>query len=255
MSNLYNELATVYEAMYQTFIDYEQEYIYYSDILKKYKKQQVLEIGCGTGHLANYFQKHGFDYIGLDFSEEMIQLGKVKAPTCEFLQGDMRDFELGRQLQSIIITARTTSYLRTNKDINAAFSAINKNLQTGGILCFDFIDANQFIPDIVNGKEVVHNAIYQNKAYVRKSFWQAHLVDGMDFKWQSTYYKKEDEQLIEIGQDNSIIRTFTLNEMELFLAINGFAIKEIVERASYAFPTYVVVAEKNTKSILWTESP
>jgi len=245
MSNLYNELATVYEAMYQTFINYEEEYIYYSDMLKKYKKKQVLEIGCGTGNLANYFQKNGFDYLGLDASEEMIQLGKTKAPNCEFLLGDMRDFELDRQVQSIIITARTTSYLSTNKDINAAFATINKNLQAGGILCFDFIDANQFIPDIVKGKEIIHKAAYQNKSYVRKSFWQAHLVDGMDFKWQSTYYKKEGGQLIEIGQDNSIIRTFTANEMELFLSINGFKLLELRERKSYAFPTYVIVAEKS----------
>jgi len=245
MTNLYKELATVYEAMYHTFIDYKEEYEYYSNILKKYKKEQVLEIGCGTGNLAHYFQKNGFDYLGLDASEEMIYLGKAKYPTSEFIHGDMRSFTLDRQLQSIIITARTTSYLKTNKDINAAFSAIHKNLQAGGILSFDFIDANQFIPPIINGKEIIHKATYRNKSYVRKSFWQAHLVNGMDFKWASTYYKKEKEQLIELGQDNSIIRTFTLNEIELFLSINGFSLLETKERASYAFPTYVIVAEKN----------
>ena len=35
MANLYTDLAEVYEAMYQTFIDYEEEYQFYADILKK----------------------------------------------------------------------------------------------------------------------------------------------------------------------------------------------------------------------------
>ena len=245
MSNLYNELAPVYEAMYQTFIDYEEEYAYYSHLLKKYNKQQVLEIGCGTGNLAVLFQKNGFDYLGLDASKEMIQLGQAKAPTAKFLEGDMRKFELNKPVQSALITARTVSYLLTNKDVNAAFSCIHKNLQVGGILCFDFIDANQYIPPIDHKKEIIHKANYQGIAYVRKSFWQAHLVNGMDFTWQSVYYKEEGQQLIELGQDDSIVRTFTVNEIELLLSINGFTIKEFIKRASYAFPTYVVVAEKN----------
>lgn len=242
--NLYKDLAKVYEAMYHTFIDYKEEFEYYSTILKKYNKQQVLEIGCGTGNLANYFQKNGFDYLGLDASKEMIQMGKVKAPTCDFLEGDMRDFKLKQPVQSALITARTVSYLRTNADINTAFTCIHKNLQAGGILCFDFIDANEFIPPIINRKEIIHKATYQNTAYIRKSFWQAQLVHGMDFKWDSVYYKEEGTALKELGKDDSIVRTFTVNEIELFLTINGFDVKEMIARASYAFPTYVVVAEK-----------
>ena len=54
----------------------------------------------------------------------------------------------------------------------------------------------------------------------------------------------EDNKLIEIGQDHSNLRTFTVNEIEIFLFINGFKIKEIIDRPSYFFPTYVFVAEK-----------
>ena len=36
MNNLYTELATVYEAMYHTFIDYKEEHQFYSDLIKKF---------------------------------------------------------------------------------------------------------------------------------------------------------------------------------------------------------------------------
>ncbi|NNM17528.1 MAG: class I SAM-dependent methyltransferase, partial [Croceitalea sp.] len=64
MSNLYNRLAKVYEAMYQSFIDYEQEYQFYNKILTTYGINNVLEIGCGTGNLANYFIRNKMGYCG-----------------------------------------------------------------------------------------------------------------------------------------------------------------------------------------------
>ena len=68
----------------------------------------------------------------------------------------------------------------------------------------------------------------------------------MNLKWDATYYKKAEKELVKIGKDNSIIRTFTLNEIEIFLTINQFSIKEVIEKEAYAFPTYVIVAERKS---------
>ena len=84
MGNLYNQLAAVYEAMYQTFIDYKAEYEFYSELLLKYKKNEVVEIGCGTGNLVPYFLENNFNYIGLDLSENMIEIAKNKIPNGDF---------------------------------------------------------------------------------------------------------------------------------------------------------------------------
>jgi SAM-dependent methyltransferase len=244
MSNLYNDLATIYDKMYQTFIDYEAEYHFYNQIIETNKKTTVLEIGSGTGHLAKYFQATNFDYLGLDYSVEMIEIAKNRVPNVAFLQGDMRHFFLKKPIESVIITARTISYLLTNKDVINAFSSIYNNLKPTGILCFDFIDANEFIPNIAKGEEVTHKASFDGEVYFRESFWQANLENGMDFKRDSVYYKKENERQIKIGEDNAIIRTFTLDEIKIFLTITNFKIKNIIKRPSYAFPTYVIMAEK-----------
>jgi SAM-dependent methyltransferase len=247
MSNLYNDLATVYDKMYQSFIDYEDEYHFYNNLIQQYQKTNVLEIGSGTGHLAEYFQAANFDYLGLDYSAEMIAIAQNRVPNIAFLQGDMRNFQLQKPVESILITARTLSYLLINKDVINTFSSIYNNLETNGILCFDFIDANEFIPFIAKGEEVTHEAAFDDEAYVRESFWQPNLENGMAFQWDSVYYKKEKNGRIKIGEDNSVIRTFTINEIEIFLTVCSFEIKEIIKRPSYAFPTYVVVAEKKVR--------
>ena len=140
MNPLYKDLATIYEAMYHSFIDYPAEYDFYSGQLLRYHQNEVLEIGSGTGNLAKYFIANGFVYKGLDYSEQMIDLAKKKISTAEFIKGDMRDFKLNHPVGSIIATGRTLSYLRTNDDIRAAFSSFYNNLIPDGILCFDCID-------------------------------------------------------------------------------------------------------------------
>lgn len=242
--NLYKGLAEIYEAMYQTFINYKEEYQFYSQIIKANNKQETLEIGSGTGSLAAYFVNNNFKYSGLDFSTDMIKIAQAKLPICEFIQGDMRHFNWNRTFESIIMAGRTISYLVTNQDVNLAFASINKHLEKGGIFCFDFIDASRFIPDIIAEKNIVHEASFNEKTYLRKGIWTPHLVDGMDVCWEAEYYEKVGNESIKIGQTTEVVRTFTIHELELFLKINHFKINQIIEKTSYAFPTYVFVAEK-----------
>lgn len=244
MTNLYADLAKVYEAMYQTFIDYPKEYDFYSQIIKKYSKINLLEIGSGTGRLAALFINNGFKYHGLDYSKEMIAIATANVPNGIFTEGDMRHFKLEKRVEGCIMTGRTISYLRTNQDINNMLSSVYHSLENKGIFCFDFIDANRFIPAIIPEKKVIHDAIFDGTHYLRKSLWTPHLVDGMDFQWASTYFKKKENGLEAIGEDHSIIRTFSVNELEVFLNINHFKVKEVIDKTSYAFPTYVIVAEK-----------
>jgi hypothetical protein len=58
------------------------------------------------------------------------------------------DFNLEKQVDAIIITGRSTSYLTTNYDLNENFASLFNNITEEGIIAFDFIDANRFIPYI-----------------------------------------------------------------------------------------------------------
>jgi SAM-dependent methyltransferase len=247
MSNLYTNLSAVYEAMYQSFINYEDEYEFYRDILVSYNGKSVVEIGCGSGNLANRFSKNGFEYIGMDLSEDMLTLAKTNNPNAVFVKEDMRNFNLQKKLDACVITGRTISYLLTNNDVVDTFKAIHNNLKMDGIVSFDCIDANKFIPQIDSTKKIVHKANFKNKQYQRDSIWKVNLDNGFCFDWESIYYERTaHEELIEVGKDNSTIRTFTTDEMVLFLTITGFNVLEIIERPSYAFDTFVIVAQKNT---------
>ena len=77
MGELYNEnLAWVYDEIYQGFIDYSAEYEFYKYLCNDYNCNRVLEIACGTGNLAKSFTSDFSTYVGLDFSESMLNIAK-----------------------------------------------------------------------------------------------------------------------------------------------------------------------------------
>ena len=245
MQSLYsNGFETIYDEMYQTFIDYKEEFTFYSTVLNKHNKGQVLEIGCGTGNLARIFSDNNFKYTGLDFSLDMINLCKSKIANGNFILGDMTNFTLENNIESIIVTGRTSSYLLSNKDIFGFLKSAHQNLKTNGILCFDFIDANRFLKEIKGGEEVIHTAEFHQKKYERISFFNTNTSENLMFHWDAKYYETSKNQQKLIAEDTSEVRAFSKNEWELFLHLNNFEIIEFIDRKSYAFDTYVVIAKK-----------
>jgi SAM-dependent methyltransferase len=245
MATLYEgKMARIFDAMYQTFVNYDEEHYFYNQIIIKNKGKSILEIGSGTGNLAKRFIAHQANYQGLDYSTSMIAIAQERNPSGTFIQGDMRSFKLENPVDSILITGRSTSYLITNEDINSTFDSINKNLNHGGLLVFDFIDANRFIPYFIENKNVLHEAQYQGVHYVRENNWFTQNSENFMMEWKADYFKIEKGSREFLAHDHSIVRIFTLNEMQLFLYLNGFEIVETIDRKTYAYDTYVIVANK-----------
>lgn len=247
MTSLYpDEMAEIYDAMYQSFIDYNKEYTFYNNLLQKSNPKSILEIGSGTGNLAKHFIKNKQNYTGLDYSKSMIGISKKRNPDCRFIHGDMRDFNLEEKVDAIIITSRSTSYLISNNDINDTFNCLYNNLNTDGIIIFDFIDANRFIPYIKDNTAIIHTAQHKGMHYSRKSNWEVSQHDNFILEWTAKYYSDEIDDSKIIANDYATVRVFTLNEMQLFLYLNHFEIIEIIDRKTYAYDTFVIVAKKKS---------
>ncbi|RAJ12004.1 class I SAM-dependent DNA methyltransferase [Olleya aquimaris] len=245
MQSLYsNGFELIYDNMYQTFIDYKEEYQFYNNILNDYNKQNVLEIGSGTGNLAHYFLKHNFNYQGLDYSQDMINLAIKKNSIGQFIHADMKNFSLKKPVDSIIITGRTTSYLLSNHDVHAALNSFNLNLKKEGILCFDFIDASRFFKVIKGGKTFKHSANFNQIEYYRESVLNTNNSNNFMFDWWSRYYEVKNNNKKLIAEDTSEVRAFTKNEWELLLYLNDFKVLEIIDKPSYMFDCYAIVAQK-----------
>src|SRR5690242_557622 len=52
---------------------------------------RILDLCCGSGHLAQELLSRGYSAIGLDSSGEMLRLAREKAPNAEFVEADAAD--------------------------------------------------------------------------------------------------------------------------------------------------------------------
>jgi SAM-dependent methyltransferase len=250
MATLYDgKMAAIYDAMYQTFIDYDEEYQFYNKLIQEYKCNTVLEIGSGAGNLAQRFQEKNQNYIGLDYSSSMIAIAQKRTRDSHFILGDMRNFTLKKKVDSIIITGRSTSYLISNDDVNETFSSLHNNLNDDGIIIFDFIDANRFVPYTNENPLIIHKAEHESIQYLRESTWKTTRMENFMLDWIARYYIINDLGKELIATDYSTVRVFTLNEIQLFLYLNNFEILKTIDRKTYAYDTYVIVAKKRVTTI------
>jgi hypothetical protein len=106
------------------------------------------------------------------------------------------------------------------------------------------IDASRFIPAISGGKTVRHEATFDDVFYFRDSVWSVNLQSSWLFDWYSSYFQIENDGTTTlIGTDDATIRTFTQQDIEILLKINGYELIEVIDRPTYAFDTLVFVAQ------------
>ena len=237
MSKLYSELARVYHEMYQNIFDYKEEYKFYEKYLLNNESKRVLEIGCGSGNLAPYFLNAGYQYVGLDLSQEMLDIAKEMTPKGEFVRSDMREIHLTRKFDAVIISGRSFAYLETNQDVLNTLKSVFNILEKGGILIFDNFDAEKIISLAL--KQFEQESSYQGKKYKRLSIKTPNLKHGWTENWEATYYIEENGGTRTI-KDKAILRSFTKDEIKLFLTLQDFTVQELIEDD----PTFTIIAKK-----------
>ncbi len=110
----------------------------------------VLELGVGGGRIAVRAVRQGATVVGLDLSETMLayaderrlKLPKAKRERLTLVQGDMRDFDLGRTFALIGCPFNAFMHLYTADDALRTLAAVRRHLEPGGLFIFDVLMAD-----------------------------------------------------------------------------------------------------------------
>jgi len=87
---------------------------------------RVLDLACGTGRLAVPLAQAGLHVTGGDISADMLQRARrcaeAQAIELDFVQLDMRDFDLnGRTFDTIIVAINSIQHLHSLNDFESFF--------------------------------------------------------------------------------------------------------------------------------------
>ncbi|MFD2794676.1 class I SAM-dependent methyltransferase [Promicromonospora vindobonensis] len=105
------------------------------------KGGRVLELGCGTGNKLIPIASGGQRCVGLDLSADMLAEAQRKADergvAVEWIQGDMRDFDLGRTFDYVFIAANSLLHLHEAEDLVSCFRSVRRHLAPGARFVFN----------------------------------------------------------------------------------------------------------------------
>ena len=154
----YTSFAQVYD-LFMDNVPYEEWSKYVISLLKEEKIEDglVLDLGCGTGKMTRLLAAAGYDMIGIDYSEDMLEIAREHQYEQECVNGtagdeadeempgnnilyllqDMREFELYGTVRAVISICDSMNYILDEEDLLQVFKLVNNYLDTKGIFIFD----------------------------------------------------------------------------------------------------------------------
>lgn len=157
---MYSVLAKVYDQLQE--IDYGEMIAYYERIWDKFNIQPklILDMGCGTGNITLPLAEKGYDMIGLDCSEEMLEIAaekaRAKGQDILFLKQDMSEFELYGTVDAMICALDGVNYLIEDGQVEKMLRLLHCYLEPGGLLIFDVNTLYKF-REILDGQSFVYD--------------------------------------------------------------------------------------------------
>ena len=138
----YSGFAKVYD-LFMDNIPYVEWTEYVKELLAEEGVRDgiILDLGCGTGSVTELLAKSGFDMIGIDNSEEMLDIAMEKRYESGldilYLLQDMREFELYGTVKGVVSICDSMNYILDDEDLLDVFKLVHNYLDNNGIFIFD----------------------------------------------------------------------------------------------------------------------
>ncbi|MCI9381425.1 MAG: methyltransferase domain-containing protein [Dorea sp.] len=225
------EAYTTFAGVYDMFMDnipYEKWVEYLHDIMEEYNIHEgtILELGCGTGNMTELLASKGYDMIGVDNSEDMLELAMEKrlksGHDILYLLQDMQSFELFGTVKAVISVCDSINYVTDEAELKEVFRLVNNYLDPRGIFIFDFNTEYKY-------REILGDRVIAEER------------DKCSFIWDN-YYNEQDKineyeltLFVQSEEDPDLYRKY--QEVHYQRAYTLEKIKTLIEKAGLRYVT------------------
>lgn len=234
-----DSIAEIFDAEFGEYDSFIQLYLDFID------GTRVLDLSCGTGRTVIPLGQQGLECVGLDSSRTLLEYASKKAGSLpiSFVLADMRQFELHRKFDLILLTGHAFQSFATPHEQQRMLTCVQRHLREEGLFIFQV-------------QNLTTALMHDESAY---SFWHAFKdTRGQRIKvFGKRHYNPDDSTLTyrikrswQEGESFSEMRLLllSLDALKELLLIDGFDVIHIFsdyQKAPY-FPgseNSVVIAQ------------
>ena len=233
----------------------------------------VLDLGCGTGTMTERLARYGYDMIGVDNSEEMLELAMEKKTESGYdilyLLQDMRGFELYGTVRAVVSVCDSVNYITEPDELEEVFRLVNNYLDPKGIFLFAFNTVHKY-RDVIGDSTIAEDRgvcsfIWDNRYYEKEQIneYDLTLFIAEDFNPMENAYVSErtadsEDALLseegagdledtmfseeEGGENGSLYRRYTETHYQ-----RGYTLAEIQELLERAGLVFIEAYDADTK--------
>lgn len=220
-------------------ISYKERAEYFDMLIKRHNgtKNLLLDLACGTGSLSEEFSKMGYDVIGVDASEEMLNEALDKkfdsGLNIQYLCQDMTKLDMFGTIDVTICALDSINHLKSANDIQTTFNKVSLFCEPNGLFIFDvnmpykhrcILADNTFIYDL---DDVF--CVWQNNFDTESNDFRVDITLDIFGKNENGLYKRYFDELSEIAFERKII--------EQMLVEAGFSVEAVYDFDTVNPPT------------------
>ena len=182
------------------------------------ERDLVVDLGCGTGTLAEMLWKDGYDVIGIDNSGSMLEKAMEKKEESGseilYLMQDMRELSLYSTVGTVVSVCDSINYVLEDEELLQVFSLVNNYLFPGGIFIFDFNTDHKY-RDVIGDAVIAENR--EDCSFIWENYYDP---DERINEYDLTLFLRREGELFERVTETHFQRGYEPEE-----------IRELLERA------------------------
>ena len=218
----YKNFATVYD-MFMDNVPYDKWAKYLHKLLKAngVKKGIIAELGCGTGRMTRKLRDMGYDMIGIDLSEEMLQVATEKeqegiAGEILYLNQDMREFELFGTVAAVVSVCDSMNYITEEQDLLKVFKLAANYLDPGGVFIFD-MNTSYYYKKILGETTICDNR--EEGSLIWENYYDNKTAIN---EFDITLYIRRNCEIYERFEETHYQRAYSISAVKKLLKKAGF---------------------------------
>lgn len=218
------EAYTGFAEVYDIFMDnipYEEWGKYLIALLEEYNVTEglVLDLGCGTGTMTELLAAKGYDMIGVDYSEDMLEIAMEKREASGhdilYLLQDMREFELYGTVGAVISICDSVNYITEEEDLEEVFRLVNNYLDPKGVFIFDF-------KTLYNYQTILGDRTIAEKREECSFIWDNYYYEEEKInEYELTLFIRDEGDMYRKFEEIHYQKAYTLEEMIRLVKASG----------------------------------